>query len=280
MKFPVIMLILSLSIFIPNFVFSDEMSADSLVAWEEHLALARATGTEMFGEHILLKETSDVHVGTFSYSEDKVVDVFYPPAMDLEHGYPVLTLLGLSDVANIRDTGKPYRYTGQALGWAQWAAENGFVVMIPETGGDPKINLKSLIEWARVEGGPLGIDGNRVGYFSSSDACHGILKNLRPENRGIPAPSALFAVFYYGDLLAYTGQDTNVSYFVVTVEGDTWVDNDKVLGFVEKMRDRGAEVVYENHESGFHGFEIATDNARTREILDDTMEFMIDRSGL
>ncbi|MCK5249698.1 MAG: hypothetical protein KAJ98_07020 [Spirochaetaceae bacterium] len=280
MKFPVAILIPVLSLFVTNFVFSEKMSADHLASWEDHLALARTTGTEMFGEHILLKETSDVQVGTFNYTEDKVVDVFYPPAMDFENEYPVLALLGLSDVANIRETGKPYRYTGQALGWAQWAAENGFVVLVPETGSDPKINLKSLIEWARVEGGSLGIDGNRVGYFSSSHACHGVLKNLRPETRGIPAPSALFAVFYYGDLLAYTGQDTNVPYFVVTVEGDTWVDNDKALGFVEKMRDRGAEVIYENHESGFHGFEMASDNARTREILDATMAFMKDHSGL
>lgn len=271
--FPVLIVLFSMS------VFAQTISVDQLASWEDYFAMAHATGTVMSGEHVLMKDSSDVKVGTFDYGDGMDVDVFYPPAMDFEKEYPVLTLVGLSDVANRRDTGRPYRYTNQALGWAQWAAENGFVVLIPETGGDPKTNQKNLVLWAREKGKPLGIDGNRVGYFSCSDACDAVLKNLRPETRGIPAPSALFAVFYYGNLTAFSGQDIDVPYFVVSVDGDAWADSDRIAAFVEKMRDRGADVIYETHESGSHGFELIPDNPRTMEILDATMAFMIANSG-
>ena len=56
------------------------------------------------------------------------------------------------------------------------------------------------------------------------------------------------------------------------------LDSEPLLS--ENMRDLGAEVIYEKHYSGFHGFEMASDNARTREILDATMAFMKDHSGL
>jgi hypothetical protein len=280
MKFPSAILFPLLCLLFAFPVSAENTSQDQLASWEDHLSMAGATGTEMYGEHVLMKDSSAVKVGTFEYDDGLDVDVFYPPGMDFEKDYPVLTLLGLSDIANRRESGKPYRYTHQALGWGQWAAENGFVVLIPETGSDPKTNQKTLIQWARTEGRPLGIDGNRVGYFSSSDACDAVLKNLRPETRGIPAPSALFAVFYYGNLVAFSGQDTNVPYFVVAVEDDAWADIDRIAAFVDKMRDRGAEVVYEIHESGSHGFELIPDNGRTMEILDATMKFMIAHSGL
>ncbi len=251
-----------------------------VTSWEDHLVLARATGTAMGGDHIFLQEESEVSVVTFNYGGESVVDVFYPPGADFNNDAPVFVVMGLPDIVNIRDTGKPYRYTGQALGWAQWAAENGFVVMLPETERDPKADLKTLIEWARTEGSAFGIDGNRVGYFSCSNGCHNVLKNLRPETRGIPAPSALFSIFYYGDLIAYSGQDIDVPYFVVAVKDDSFADIDRITAFVEKMRNQGAEVIFEVHESGSHGFDVMPDNDRTLEILDATMVFMTSQAGL
>lgn len=250
------------------------------VPWADHLALARSVGTEIWGDHILLEEESGVTVGTYMYSENKPVDIFYPPEMDSSASLPVLILVGLPDVANRREAGKPYRYMGVPLGWAQLAAEEGFAVAIAETGNAPKNDTIALVEWIRTTGDSLNMDGDRIGMMSTSDAAYDALKTIRPEKDGIPYPSILFAVFYYATIYPLSGLDTNTAYFVVTVDGDNWADNDAAQSFAEEMRDQGADVTFEVHESGMHGFDTASDNERSRELISQTLNFMKEKAGL
>ncbi|MCK5674822.1 MAG: dienelactone hydrolase family protein [Spirochaetales bacterium] len=256
------------------------MKESDLVSWEKHFEMIQPLGAGAGGAHVLMTDTSEVRVGSFTYNEEKVVDIYYPPDMDFNEVRPVLVLLGLSDVLMKKDYGVPYRYTGQALGWAQSAAELGFVVLAHDTGQFPKKDLIVLVEWIRKKGKKYGLNGDEIGIWSSSDACDIAVKSLRPDNNGIPSPSAIFAVFYYGNLTAYSGQDPEVPILIVTAENDGSTDMARIEKFISKMSEQGNPITHIHHNTGHHAFEVGQDSTETRNIIDQTLSFMLTHTEL
>lgn len=267
-----------LILLITGIVYTDEIKESDLVSWEKHYKMIQSLEVGNWGSHVLLTETSDVRVGTFTYNEEEVVDVYYPSDMDFKNVRPVLILIGLSDLETKKEKGIPYRYTGQALGWAQSAAELGFVVLAHSTGRSPKNDLVALVKWIRTKGKKYGLDGNKIGLWSSSDACDIAIKGLRPDNNGFPKPSAIFAVFYYGNLTAFSGQDTEVPMLIVTAGMDQWTDITRIERFINKMREQGSSITHLHYASGHHGFEVGEDTPETRNIIDQTFSFMLTNS--
>ena len=60
------------------------MNESELVSWEKHFEMIKplGAGASAGGAHVLMTDTSDVRVGTFTYKEEKAVDIYYPPDMD------------------------------------------------------------------------------------------------------------------------------------------------------------------------------------------------------
>ena len=264
-----------LVLFITGIAYTGGIKESDLTSWENHYKMIQSFDTGNWGNHVLMTETSGVRIGTFNYYEKNVVDIFYPPDMDFNTPRPVLILIGLSDLETKKEMGIPYRYTGQALGWAQSAAELGFVVLAHSTGNSPKNDLVALVKWIRTKGKKYGLDGNRIGLWSSSNACDTAVRGLRPENNGFPKPSAIFAVFYYGNLTAYSGQDPEVPMFIVTAGMDSWVDIARIEKFISKMNEKGSSITHLHYTTGHHGFEVGEDTPETRNIIDQTFSFML-----
>ena len=263
---------------ISTIIYSDNSITDNLKNWDEHFNHIQSNSSGGRERHVLMKDTSDISVATIIYNEDKMVDIYYPPDMDLSVPRPVLILIGLSDVEIKREYGIPYRHTGQALGWAQIVAEAGIVVLAHETSGMPKKDLVTLAEWVRTEGKEYGLDGQQIGLWSNSDSCDIAVKGIRPDKNGIPRPSVSFAVFYYGNLTAYSAMDPNVPILIVTAESDGWTDMARIEKFIGKMSNIGSQVTHIHHSTGSHGFEMHEYKEETGTVIEQTITFMLEHS--
>ena len=260
-------------------IYSDSSIDFTLKSWDEHINNIQSESSGFMERHVLMKDSSDISIATLVYNEGKEVDIYYPPDMDFSAPRPVLIIVGLSDIEIKNDYGKPYRHKGQAVGWAQVIAEAGIVVLAHETGNLPKKDLVALAEWIRTEGDAYGLDGNRFGLWSNSDACDTAVKGIRPDKNGIPRPSASFAVFYYGNLTAYSSMDPEVPILIVTAESDGWTDMARINRFIEKMRNLGSSVTHIHHSTGGHAFEIHEYNDETGAVIEQTISFMLKHSA-
>ena len=263
---------------IPTLIYSDSPVTALLKSWDEHFNNIKSNSPGIGERHVLMNDTSDISIATVAYNEGKMVDIYYPADMDFTVPRPVLILIGLSDVEVKREYGIPYRHKGQALGWAQIAAEAGIVVLAHETGGMPKNDLIALVNWVRAEGGGYGLDGQQIGLWSNSDACDTAVKGIRPDKNGIPRPSVSYAVFYYGNLTAYSAMDPEVPILIVTAESDGWTDMNKIEKFIVKMRSLGSQVTHIHHNSGGHAFELHEYRDETRSVIEQTITFMLEHS--
>lgn len=145
----------------------------------------------------------------------------------------------------------------------------------PQTAED----VGDLVTYVRQNAPSLGIDPKRLGVWSPSA---GVPFGVRVALHGSPEYMRA-AAFYYGELLHRQEEFSALSYlssgqplpalFIAKAANDRSSINDSITEFVNGARLRGTPLVYMEHESGQHAFDLLNDDDRSREIIKATLDF-------
>jgi acetyl esterase/lipase len=225
------------------------------------------------------------------------MDVYSPagpererPAVLLVHGGPI-PKLGAKNMGVFRSYGELLA----ASGFVAVAFDHRFLgpARITDAGAD----VADLIGHVRENAAAFGVDGGRIALWAFSGGGPFLAEPLRER------PSWLKAVLAYYAALDLQqpppGADSGLSpelrelFSAIRGLGDDargappvlvaragldhpWL-NDGIDRFVQAAVSRGATLDLMNHPDGRHGFDILDDDARTREILRRTLDFLRDR---
>jgi len=224
------------------------------------------------------------------------MDVYSPPgpprpraAVLLVHGGP-LPRIGAKNMGVFRSFGAILG----ACGYVAVAFDHRFLG--PERLVDAAQDVADLVSHVRAEAGPLGVDADRIALWAFSGGGPFLAAPLRERPPWLRALLAYYAVL---DLRQPPpGADSGLSpeirerFSPVAALGDArrappllvaragldhpWL-NGGTDRFVQEALAKGATLDLLNHPDGRHGFDILDDDARTREILRRTLDFLRDR---
>ncbi|HUG41113.1 MAG TPA: tetratricopeptide repeat protein, partial [Longimicrobiales bacterium] len=154
-------------------------------------------------------------------------------------------------------------------GWAEAAASNGLVGVYPDLRpGGERAQLAALLEHLRENAGRYGIDPERVViYAASANVSRALPLVQAPAMTDVAA-----AVMYYGsaDLQAFR---PDLPVLFVRAGLDRPGVNENVDRLVARASSQNAPVWLLNHPAGYHGFEVRNDDAATRTVIDQTLDF-------
>jgi len=226
-----------------------------------------------------------------------LMDVFSPagpprarPAVILVHGGPI-PKLGAKNM-------------GVFVSYGELLAASGFVAvsfdhrfLAPTRLPDAAADLADAVAYVRQNAGSLGVDPNRLALWAFSGGGPFLAAPLRERPSWLRAVVAYYAVL---DLQqpppgadSGIGDEMRRTFSAILGLGDgahsappllvarAGLDNPWLNGgldrFVEAAMSKGAMLDVLNHPEGRHGFDILDDDARTKQIIRRTLEFLRDQ---
>jgi dienelactone hydrolase len=200
---------------------------------------------------------------TFASSGDTPLqmDVFRPAARP---GAPKPALIVFNTAFG------PQRNNAVAVGWAQTAASNGVVGIVPDLRMGRQVqDFDALVAHLVDRSADYGIDRDAIAVFAGS----GNVTSAFPavEDPGRTAVKA--AVMYYGtaDVPAFR---LDLPVLLVRAGLDRPPVNRAITELAARAVAENAPVTLVNHPTGHHGFEVVDDDDGTREMIERTIDFV------
>jgi dienelactone hydrolase len=184
----------------------------------------------------------------------------YKPALSAGAKVPVLIFFN-------RATGTDRRQRFYAA-WAQAAASKGLIGILPDLrDGSEAADFRMLLSYLERHAAEQGIDGIAV-YAGSGNVLTAFPTVEDPSLTSIKA-----AVMYYG---AANIQQFRLDLPVLYVRAglDRPGVNESIAAVAAAAVAQNAPVTLVNYAGGHHGFEQADVNDTTRQVIDDTLEFV------
>lgn len=154
--------------------------------------------------------------------------------------------------------------------WARVAAAKGVVAIIPDLRSDSSAeDLRRLLPHLVERAAQYGVDRERLALFAASGPVAEALPAVEdPRQTAIKA-----AVIYYGTAKI---SDFRVDLPVLWVRAglDHAGMNREIVRLAALAASQNAPVTLLNHHTGHHAFEIVDDDAATRQVIDQTIEFV------
>ncbi len=250
------------------------------ISWTDHYRERTAVGYQWPGTLIIASEVSDVQVARLNYNAGKIADIYYPIGSDItEPRSAVILVSGDTDSHAIAAIGRPLKDTDQYLQWAQVIAERGMIAITYEL-GNPQFALESLVSWLVENHEDLGIDSSKLGFFSTNEnGCTIGLETIIRESRNYTGPKPAFSIYYYGLMPLRSSKEIYLDVPILTVQTKDFADRG-ITASMEKFNSRamkdGALLTALYYPDGEHFFDCNEDTPRAREIIQETLSFMMD----
>lgn len=254
-----------------------------MVSWDEHYREKSRVGDKGPGTLVIGAGSSDVRVASLVYSpentEVRMADIYYPRAMDLHEARGAVIIVSGDTDNHAKDYyGRTLKDTDQYMQWGQVIAEEGLIAVTYEL-GNPQAALENLMTWIVENQKYLGIDTQKIGFFSSNEnGCSVGLETIIKDSTKYTGPKPIFSIYYYG-LMPLRSKELFTDIPILTVQTkDLW---DRGLpASMEEFNQRaiadGAMIKALYYPEGSHYFDCREDTPRTREILEETVHFMKD----
>jgi acetyl esterase/lipase len=212
------------------------------------------------------------------------------PAVILVHGGPI-PRLGAKNMGVFRSYGEILA----ASGFAAVAFDHRFLA--PARLTDAAADVSDLVAYVRENAEGMGIDRERLGLWAFSGGGPLLSEPLRERPAFLRAIVAFYAALDLREpapgadsglpaelrerfsAVHALGEDAHgVPPLLVARAGldHPWL-NGGIERFVQQAVARGASIDFLNHPDGRHGFDILDDDARTKQILRRTLEFLRDQ---
>lgn len=200
----------------------------------------------------------------------------YRPAIRTARPAPVLLLYSLFWPEDVGP-----RRSDEWESWARVAAGNGIVAIMPELRGEPGTgnattparirgnDFERLITYLRTHAAEFNINLDRLAVYSASGAVASTFAVVEdPRQTAIKA-----AVMYYGSAEIETFRQ-DVPVLLVRAGLDHAGMNQSIDRMVARAMTQNAPITVLNHHGGHHGFEYVDDDAATRQIITQTLDFV------
>jgi dienelactone hydrolase/catechol 2,3-dioxygenase-like lactoylglutathione lyase family enzyme len=154
--------------------------------------------------------------------------------------------------------------------WAETAASKGVVAIVPDLHlGDAAPDFRALMGHVTERAADYGIDGEAIAVYAASGNVSTALPLLQhPSQTAVKA-----AVIYYGTAdVAELRMDLPV--LLVRAGLDRPPLNASIDALAAAAAAQNAPLTMVNHPTGHHAFEVIDDNAMTRSVIDQTIDFV------
>jgi acetyl esterase/lipase len=192
------------------------------------------------------------------------------------------------------------RKWGQYRSWAALTASRGLAAITFDHASTKRLRrlrtvvsqIEALLDLIAQHGADLGVDGDRIGMWSGSAGvplglsagigrqnvkCHvafyGPMELSADVFRAQPALVRKLAEF--SPLTHLVNPDKLQPTLIIKAGLDRPVMNDSIDTFVARAREVGAPVQLLVHDDGRHAFDVLDDGRRSRELIDESLHFLI-----
>ena len=154
--------------------------------------------------------------------------------------------------------------------WARVAAAHGIVAIIPDLReGTTADDLRRLVPHLVNRAAQYGVDRERLAVFAAS----GPVAQAFPTVEDPQLTSIKAAVMYYGTAnITLFRHDLPVLWVRAGLDHPGM--NRDIVRVASLAASQNAPVTLLNHHTGHHAFEVVDDDAATRQVIDQTMDFV------
>jgi acetyl esterase/lipase len=227
---------------------------------------------------------------------DVTMDVYLPPSLAPDARRPAVLLVHGGPVpAEMRP-----KEWGVFVSYGELLAASGLVAVAfnhrlyaPTDYPRAETDVKAAVEHVRAHAGELHVDGERLGVWTFSGGGPLVSWVLRERPSFVRCVAAYYAWLDLQQVVP-PGADASVvaalrllspaahvkeraaglPLFVARAGRDTAMINDSIAHFVAEALAGNASLSFVNHADGQHAFDILDDDARSREIIGNTVAFM------
>lgn len=233
--------------------------------------------------------------------KELVMDIYLPPHAAGEPALPGVLFIHGGPVP--ADRAGSMKEMGQYRSWGALAAACGMVGFTfnhhydaPKQLEQAVTNVSAALDYIRREAGALGLDRDRICLWTCSGGGPLICFALRDRPAFVRCLVLYYAILdarRFDWLVGEVGQGTAARYspvryleeplpfpvFVGRAGQDDPVLNETMDDFVTRALAVNAALELMNHPQGEHGFDIANDDARSRQVVACTLAFMSENLG-
>lgn len=204
------------------------------------------------------------------YSPGLRVDLYYPPGFRFTSPLPIVILSH-----GFKEETEAHKDLPSHIDWAKLIAASGMIAASAQAGSEPVGNAFRLLEYISRNANRLGVDFDRVGFWSVSSQGEPTFRILEatssPHRRAFRAAALL-----YSDLeLAHPTQwPEHLALFVVKAGLDKGVSGTAMDQFVAQAQVRGMRTEYLVLPDARHAFDVRQSTQFSRDAVRQTLAFL------
>lgn len=154
--------------------------------------------------------------------------------------------------------------------WARLMATQGFMAILHHSNRENRFEqLGQILDYCHSKGASIGIDGQKIGVWACSGNVTAAFPQLMDEKRKYLKAASL----YYGmpNNIGKIRQSLPIQ--IVRAGFDTYSLNRKIDQFLINALKEDISLDFINYLEGYHGFDILNDTPRSRQIMQQTIQF-------
>lgn len=219
------------------------------------------------------------------------MDIYYPPQFESESLPVVVIVAGFPDSGFEKHMGCKFKEMGSVISWAQLIAASGMIA-ITYVNRDPDVDIHELLKYIRQNANALGINKKRLGVWASSGnvpvalsailsdelqcavLCYGYMLDL-DGSTSVAQATKMFGFRNPNDGKSLNDFPKNTSLLVVRSGQDQFPGlNETIDRFVDHALAKNLSIALINHPDGTHAFDLEKGSKRSREIIQQILNFL------
>lgn len=154
--------------------------------------------------------------------------------------------------------------------WAKLMASQGFVAILHFSTWQNRFQrLGQMLDYCHEEGASIGVDGQKIGVWACSGNVTAAFPRLMDKRRSYLKAASL----YYGmpSQIERIRQDLPLQ--IVRAGLDMYSLNHKIDQFIQQALKVDIPLDFINYLEGYHAFDVLNDTPRSRQIIQQTVQF-------
>lgn len=261
---------------------------------QDHISKKRAVYTLPQMTDVIVRRD---HEYARSGSTPLTMDLYYPPSAGRRMPAPaVVFVTGYPDAGAQKMLGCKFKEMGSYISWARLVGASGLVAITYEN-NEPAADAARVLQYLGDNGAQLGIDAKRVALWACSGNAPTALSLLMPRPEGLKCAvlcygympdvdadgSAADASRRFGFANPCAGKSLgdlsrDVPLLVVRAGQDEMPGlNDTIDRFVQQALALNLPITLVNHRDAPHSFDLFCDDATSRHVIAQILQFVRDR---